>query len=153
MSTRPNKIILIFLILLGTTVITDAELPRAAKYETKIKQILPSGWEISKISEEVVPYNLTLLKNEESGIAFELTGQTLVLGPRGINKEKEAFTIWIMSKEYSGTESEIQAQFYKAMLLGLNNEVSIYMKTFVSNIPTWKNWKEDLIELFGLKTL
>lgn len=55
-----------------------------------------------------------------------------------------------MPKEYSGTESETRAQFEAAQLLGSNDELSIYIKTFVSEIPTWKSWKEDLIELFEL---
>ena len=130
-----------------------AELSETTKYRKEIEKILPSGWIISNISEKGVPYNLSLLKDEKPGISFKLTGKTMVLGPRGITKEKESFTIWIMDKEYSGSKSKIQAQFLEAQILGSNEKISIYIKSFVSEIPTWKNWKKDLIELFELTVI
>lgn len=147
-----TKTIIISLLILTATTLANAESFNISEYKTKIEGILPAGWEISKITEEVVPYNLALLKNEKAGIMFELTGPTDVLGPRGINKEKESFTIWIMPKDYSGKESETQAQFAPAKLLGANDKISLYVTSFVTDIPSWKKWQEDLNQAFNLNS-
>lgn len=121
-------------------------------WEPKLKEILPVGWIISKTEDNAVPYNLSLEKDESPGILFECTGPTIVLGPRGINKEKESFKIWIMSPNYSGKEAKEVGQFQEAKLLGSNKDVSIYIKTFVSDIPSWKSWEKDLIKLFKINS-
>lgn len=112
------------------------EFQSTEEWKTKLEKVIPLEWKISNVSEHAVPYNLSLTNGEKPGISFTFTGPTMVLGPRGINQEKESFQIWIMSVNYSGKKSEIQAQFYEATILGSNNEMCVYSKSFVSDTPT-----------------
>ena len=152
-----KKISFISLFLLCAIAIADAETSHIEEYKAKIQKILPVGWELLRVSEKAVPYNVLLQTNEKPGILFELIGpeierESLNKKPLKISKtpEKESLKIWIMPSDYAGVESKIQGQFYKAVLIGSNKRISVYIKSFFSNKPTWESWKEDLIKSFDL---
>jgi hypothetical protein len=133
-----------FCILAAALSVAAEKTPVEIDYVARIRELLPPKWEFKGIQANAVPYNLGIQSGQRRGTQIEVVGPTVVKGPRGTNDERESFQLWFMPADYTPAAPPTLAQFDEARLLGSNDAVAVYCKSFTSGTPAWRTWKEDI---------
>lgn len=111
--------------------------------------IMPPEWRVVAVEPNAIPHGRKVDPPEQTGVMMAFSGPTSVLHRRGAVYDYEGFAIWMMPRPYGGRLMKEFAHL-PSNLLGYTLGHAFYEYQFSTSVPTWPNWKNELIKLIHL---
>lgn len=118
-------------------------------YIRHFEPIMPPGWRVSAVEPQAIPHGRKVDPPEQTGIMMTFLGPSLVQHRRNSVHDYEGFMLWMMPRPYGGRLMKDFAHF-PSQLLGYTPTHAIYEYQISTTVPSWRNWKKELIKLLRL---
>jgi hypothetical protein len=128
----------------------DADKVMVARYRAFFEPLLPPGWSIYDMQNNVYPFGHLPTYPDSPGF------QVSFAGPEIPGQEQDAFTIWLMPLPYHAWPRNVFNR--QAWRLGLTATHNVYQLQNSGEIgrpdtiKTWPTWQQDLVKYMKLQT-